>query len=663
MHDDRVLIEAPLERVLRERIRPAVHGTDVPLDVEVWHAPGEPVAGRRRRCAAPYRPVAGGRARGARPGAPAGSTSPGPCPAAWAGRTGRGGPRPRLRTGPCPASSARAWSTAPTAPRSRASTRATTWVRVADRAEGGEQVELLRRGRGQPASSTTPLAPTQLGDKAHRRRPTRSTGSRRMDLAVFDDEVWELVQDLEVLGELMRELPVERRPALGASCAPSSARWTSLDLQDVAGTAAAARARARAGVLATPAVAVRAPDQRRRPRAHRLGLAVAAARDRPQGGPHRVQRDRADGRRPGLRLRHVAGAAVRLDQGAPARGLRAGRRRRSPTGSSCRSAACGSSPTPTCPAARRWPASSCTASGSSSTSSASRPRRCGCPTPSATPPRCRRSSSCPGRKWFLTQKISWNQTNKFPHHTFWWEGIDGTRVFTHFPPVDTYNCRPERRASWRTPARNFKDKGVAHALARARSAGATAAAAPPARCWPGRRRLRDLEGSPRVDGRDARRRSSPRREAEYPDAAGLGRRALPGAAPRHAHLPGQDQAGQPAQRAPAARGRAVGGHRGRARRLRLPVRASWTGSGRRCCCTSSTTSCPGSSIAWVHREAERPTRAVRGGARRRSSAPRSGPWPATATAASVVFNAAPHARGGVPGRRRRAVAAGGARRR
>ena len=26
-----------------------------------------------------------------------------------------------------------------------------------------------------------------------------------------------------------------------------------------------------------------------------------------------------------------------------------------------------------------------------------------------------------------------------PHHTFWWEGIDGTRVFTHFPPVDTYN--------------------------------------------------------------------------------------------------------------------------------------------------------------------------------------------------------------------------------
>ncbi|WP_457101966.1 alpha-mannosidase [Microbacterium sp. P5_E9] len=43
-----------------------------------------------------------------------------------------------------------------------------------------------------------------------------------------------------------------------------------------------------------------------------------------------------------------------------------------------------------------------------------------------------------GTEWFLTQKISWNQTNTFPHHTFLWEGIDGTRLFTHFPPADTY---------------------------------------------------------------------------------------------------------------------------------------------------------------------------------------------------------------------------------
>jgi len=35
--------------------------------------------------------------------------------------------------------------------------------------------------------------------------------------------------------------------------------------------------------------------------------------------------------------------------------------------------------------------------------------------------------------------MSWSETNRFPHSTFWWEGIDGTRVMTHFPPADTYN--------------------------------------------------------------------------------------------------------------------------------------------------------------------------------------------------------------------------------
>ncbi len=51
-------------------------------------------------------------------------------------------------------------------------------------------------------------------------------------------------------------------------------------------------------------------------------------------------------------------------------------------------------------------------------------------------PQLIRESGC---DYFLTQKLSWNDTNKPEHHTFWWEGIDGTRVFTHFPPADTYN--------------------------------------------------------------------------------------------------------------------------------------------------------------------------------------------------------------------------------
>jgi alpha-mannosidase len=44
-----------------------------------------------------------------------------------------------------------------------------------------------------------------------------------------------------------------------------------------------------------------------------------------------------------------------------------------------------------------------------------------------------------GMGWFVTQKLSWNETNRFPHHTFWWEGLDGTRVRAHFPPAATYN--------------------------------------------------------------------------------------------------------------------------------------------------------------------------------------------------------------------------------
>lgn len=46
---------------------------------------------------------------------------------------------------------------------------------------------------------------------------------------------------------------------------------------------------------------------------------------------------------------------------------------------------------------------------------------------------------------FLTQKISWNQSNTFPHHTFLWEGLDGSRVFAHFPPFNTYNGTFETR--------------------------------------------------------------------------------------------------------------------------------------------------------------------------------------------------------------------------
>ncbi|HYH30904.1 MAG TPA: glycoside hydrolase family 38 C-terminal domain-containing protein [Pseudonocardia sp.] len=66
-----------------------------------------------------------------------------------------------------------------------------------------------------------------------------------------------------------------------------------------------------------------------------------------------------------------------------------------------------------------------------------------------------------GSRWFLTQKISWNETNVMPHHTFRWEGIDGTQVFTHFPPVDTYNSELSQVELHRAQ-RQYAEKGRAN---------------------------------------------------------------------------------------------------------------------------------------------------------------------------------------------------------
>ena len=62
-----------------------------------------------------------------------------------------------------------------------------------------------------------------------------------------------------------------------------------------------------------------------------------------------------------------------------------------------------------------------------------------------------------GVDYFLTQKISWNQFNEFPHHTFNWRGIDGSEVLTHFPPENTYNSQLD--TEYLIPAQeHFKEK-------------------------------------------------------------------------------------------------------------------------------------------------------------------------------------------------------------
>lgn len=72
-----------------------------------------------------------------------------------------------------------------------------------------------------------------------------------------------------------------------------------------------------------------------------------------------------------------------------------------------------------------------------------------------------------GMKYFITHKMSWNQYNQMPHQILWWQGLDGTRVLTHFlttpsdwvylPHATTYNAvvnAAEVFGTWK----NFRQK-------------------------------------------------------------------------------------------------------------------------------------------------------------------------------------------------------------
>lgn len=120
-----------------------------------------------------------------------------------------------------------------------------------------------------------------------------------------------------------------------------------------------------------------------------------------------------------------------------------------------------------------------------------------------------------GARWFFTQKISWNDTNTMPHHTFWWEGIDGTRIFTHFPPADTYNSDISA-ADLDRAERQFADKGATN-ISLLPFGWGDGGGGPTREMLAAARRAADLEGLPRV------RLGSPAEffaaaEADYPDA-------------------------------------------------------------------------------------------------------------------------------------------------
>ncbi len=101
-----------------------------------------------------------------------------------------------------------------------------------------------------------------------------------------------------------------------------------------------------------------------------------------------------------------------------------------------------------------------------------------------------------GSRYFLTQKISWNQINRMPHHTFDWEGIDGTRIFTHFPPVDTYNSDLSAR-DLAHAERNYRDHGNGTTSLVPFGYG-DGGGGPTREMLAAARRAADLEGSPKV---------------------------------------------------------------------------------------------------------------------------------------------------------------------
>jgi alpha-mannosidase len=555
VHDDRRLTEARLDRVLRERVWPAVYTTSIPLEVARWDAPGEPVPAAEG-ISAPHEPARVGDAWG-----PAWGTTwfrlRGRVPAEWAGRTveavvdlGFDSAMPGFQ---CEGLVHLADGTVVKGLNPR-----NAWIPVGSPATGEETVEFHVEAAANPVIlGNPPFQPTDLGSG-------RGPGDQplyeltRADLAVFERQVWELALDLEVAGGLMRELGTgdPRRwdllRALGRTL-------DALDLQDVPGTAERARA-VLAPVLRSPASAS----------AHRLSAVGHAHIDSAWLWPLRetVRKVARTSANVVALMEDHPEFVFAMSQAQQWAWLK--EHRPDVFARVVKAAEAGQF----VPVGGMWVESDTNMPGSEAlarqftfgkrffrdelgvdTQEVWLPDSFGY---SAALPQLVRLS---GSRWFLTQKISWSQVNQFPHHTFWWEGLDGTRVFTHFPPVDTYNSELTGHELAHA-ARNFREKGRAtrslvpfgHGDGGGGRPGGLAPGGDPA---PGRV-LRG--GGGRVPGR--------------PGVVG---RAVPGVPPRHLHQPGPHQAGQPPVRAPAARGRAVVDHRGGAPRRGQPPRGAGPG--------------------------------------------------------------------------------------
>ncbi|RST14044.1 alpha-mannosidase [Streptomyces sp. WAC05374] len=490
MHDDRHLVEGRLERAVRQFVRPARYAARVPLALTAWHAPrdGEPVP-VTEALQAVYEPFAPGTAWG-----PPWSTTwfrlRGTVPEEWAGRRveavidpGFTGDGPGFQVegmvydaGGVPLKGVH--------PRNR-------HVPVAAPARGGEPVHLLLEAAANPAVLRD-FRPTRLGDvlTAGDRPLYRFTSA---ELAVLDEEVWHLVLDVEVLTELMHELPEDRSRRHEILRALED-MLDALDLHDVAGTAAAARARL-ADVLARPAS----------PSAHRISACGHAHIDSAWLWPLRetvrkASRTFANVTALARDYPELVFACSQAQQYAWVRDHqphiweRIGQAVRDGTWA---------------PVGSMWVESDANMPGGEAlarqlvhgkrfflTELGVETEEVWLPDSFGYTAAFPQLAKLAGVRWFLTQKLSWNQSNRMPHHSFWWEGIDGTRVFTHFPPVDTYNAQIHGRELARAE-RNFADKGRSTRSLVPFGWG-DGGGGPTREMLEKARRVRDLEGSPRV---------------------------------------------------------------------------------------------------------------------------------------------------------------------
>ncbi|UZX01999.1 alpha-mannosidase [Arthrobacter sp. CDRTa11] len=249
-----------------------------------------------------------------------------------------------------------------------------------------------------------------------------------------------------------------------------------------------------------------------------------------------------------------------------------------------------------------------------------------------------------GSRWFLTQKISWNQLNRMPHHTFSWEGIDGTRLFTHFPPIDTYNSELSGRELAHAE-RNYRDHGRGNTSLVPFGYG-DGGGGPTREMLAAASRTADLEGSPKVRIGSAESFFT-QAEEEY--------KALPvwvGEMYLELHR------GTYTSQARTKRGNRRSEHLLREAELWCTTAAVRSGGSfpypaaelkrlwRLVLMHQFHDILPGSSIAWVHQDAERNYSAIASGledliARAAASVLGSG-------SREFLLNAAPHARHGVP---------------